>query len=177
MLGGPALAETTTTPQGATKAGEVETSLVGDRLPVGFWSGQWNTEHGALELYRMWRQRLPEGETARTVDGLIEQQHQQIRLFRKLYTAVMQPGSTELTTPRITPEIPPSKAPWQAHRPPTNNEIAWTALDYERRALLGYESIASTLRAEPLRGQAETLLSIQKRQIDTLLRLAGEPPR
>lgn len=177
VLGGPtqALATTTLPPQ-SVQTGEVRLTLA-DRLPVGFWLGQWNTEHGALELYRMLRARLPEGETARIVDGLIDQQDQQIQLIRELYAVLMQPGSTELTTPRITPEIPPSKAPWQAHRPPTDNEIAWSALDYERRALLGYESIESVLPAGPLHEKAETLLSIQRKQIHTLLGLAGEPPR
>lgn len=40
-------------------------------LPVGFWLGRWNSKHAALELYHLLRQRVPEGETARIVDGLI----------------------------------------------------------------------------------------------------------
>lgn len=146
-------------------------------LPVGFWLGLWDTEHGALELYRMLRRRLPEGETARTVDELIKDQRQQIQLTRELYTITMA-GATEFKTPPdITVEIPPAKVPWKAHQPPTDQEIAWSALDYERRELFGYESIESILSAGPLHDKAKTLLVIQRKQIQTLLDLAGEPPR
>lgn len=145
-------------------------------LPVGFWLGQWNSEQAALQLYQTLRHHLPAGHAVESLDGLISEQEEQIRLLQELYRSVMQPGSTPLARTEITPEVPPSKAPWRAHRPPTFQEIAWSALDYERRALLGYESITPTLTARPGYEKAERLLAVQRRQVRALLDLAGEPP-